>query len=137
MRLSSSSSLLATAVAISAFGLGMMAAYALGNNGPKGFFGSFDCENFGLPDKSYSGLRIDRELKVFGTGTNKEPIHIGRLDLRDKDLAMFEFARETLAWRSSPLDPLADYIVDNAGDALLILEMQGDRARMSYVCRRN
>lgn len=124
-------------VAAATFGLGMFAAYAVGNNGVPGFFGSFDCENFGLPDKSYTGLVIDRELKVYGTGEKKKQVHVGRLDLRNKDIANFEIAHETMASKSFPLDPLAHYLVDNAGDALLILEMQGDRARASFVCRRN
>jgi len=137
MKISLTSPYIACLVAAATFGLGMVAAYAVGNNGVPGFLGSFDCENFGLPDKSYTGLVIDRELKVYGTGDNKKKVHVGRLDLRNKDLANLEFARETLAGKQFPLDPLAEYLVDNAGDALLILEMQGDRARTSYVCRRN
>lgn len=135
MRLTSPLSL--SGIAAAAFALGMGTAYGVSDKTPRGFAGDFSCENFGLPDKSYRVLRVDSNLNVYGTSPGKEQIPLGRLDLRSKDLAYFDISGQTLAWKKSPLDPLAQYIVDNAGDALLILEMQGERARMSYVCRRN
>lgn len=121
-----------------AFAFGMTVAYGVGRGESRGFQGSYLCDRFGLPDQSFAGLRVDQDLQVFGVAAKgRREVPVGRLDLRGNDLAYLEIDKEVVAWPQSSLDPLADYIVDNAGDALLILEMDGERAKMSYVCRRN
>lgn len=118
-------------VAIPAFLIGMYAAYAVGSREPRGFVGQYRCDNFGLAE-----MRIDRDLKVFGTtAKGAAPQRVGSLNPQRHDLATLELTRDASALKS--IDPLANYIVDNAGDAILILEMQGELAKMSYVCRRN
>ena len=118
-------------IAVPAFVIGMYAAYAVGSKEPRGFVGHYRCANFGL-----SEVRVDRDLKVYGASAPGGPAAlVGALNPRRPDLATLEIAHDSHAWKS--LDPMAEYLVDNAGDAILILEMQGELAKMSYVCRRN
>jgi hypothetical protein len=123
-------------IGLVSIGAGVWAAWGVSKGKPRGLSGNYKCENFGLPDKTFSGLRIDNDLKVYGT-SGARVVPVGKLDMRAEGLAYFDISRETLVWKGTSIDPLAQYIVDNAGDAVLILEMEGDRARMSYVCRRN
>ena len=124
-------SLVSLLIFIPAFAIGMYAAYAVGARAPRGFVGLFRCDGFGLAE-----MRIDRDLKVFGKRTKGGASErVGSLNPRRHDLATLELSQNASILKT--IDPLADYIVDNAGDALLILEMQGELAKMSYVCRRD
>lgn len=122
--------------ALVAFAGGMWLAYAFAKNDKHTFVGTYHCPDFGLPDRSFSGLKIDKDLNVYGTGSNRK-VPVGKLDPRAEDLAYFDINKETLTTADSPLDPMAQYIVDNAGDAILILVMENNTAKMSHVCHRN
>src|SRR4051794_38392082 len=71
---------------------GVGAAWGVSKSKTPGLPGNYKCENFGLPDKSFSGLRIDNDLKVYGTSGAKV-VPVGQLDLRAEGLAYFDISK--------------------------------------------
>lgn len=101
-----------------------------------GFPGTYACEEFGLPDRDYSTLKIDGELNVYGVGPKE--VHIGRLKAIDGSAtrARIHLSNELVHEPTFALDPFAEHRAEGVGDSLILSGTRDGRILYSHPCYR-
>jgi len=90
-----------------ALALGLVLIYLLKKPGAVSFKelpGLYQCKGFGLPDESFSRLRITPEMILFGVNSDNQEFRAGRLAPRD-DGAELENSMELVHHPGFALDP--------------------------------
>ena len=88
--------------------------------------GTYECEDFGIPDRNFYKLRITPEMQLIGVATDRD-FTIGRLAPRDQG-AELEYAMEVVHHPAFSLDPFAPPQLAVYGKSLTLKARRADQA---------
>ncbi len=103
----------------------------------EGFPGVYICEEFGLPDKDHSTIRVDENLNVFGVKDSTEMMvgtlrPIGESRTRSKR----ELSNAAIEASGSSLDPAAEHVAEGIGNSLVFSATRDAKLLYSQACFR-